>query len=237
MDDANATQRESDLALLQRLIDSGRIRSNEYKAKLTVGEAATNESELLPVVEAYKDQGGDTGAIKQEVGALVPPVVAYSATAPLANAITPNIPVAPTVTPSKVLPNVINGIKNAARVAPVAMAMAEPATALMTGRYEKGKAKDEGIFGDGYDFSKHGLWLGDMGIPIDVGRVPYYFNRSMHDMVVSPIKNLFTPDPDPGIWLDSENNGVPMPELPESTRSEKPAPMPDITELLQSGIY
>lgn len=211
MDDANATQRESDLALLQRLIDSGRIRSNEYKAKLTVGEAATNEAELLPVVEEYKDQGGDTGAIKQELGALVPPAVAFSATAPLANAITPNIPVAPTVTPSQLLPNVINGIKNTARAAPAAMAIADPAAALMTGRYEKGKAKDHGFYGDGYDFSKHGLYLEFPGI--DVGRIPYYFNRSMNDMVVSPIKNLFTPNSvDPDFEVSGSNNGVPMPE-------------------------
>ena len=190
MDDANATQRESDLALLQRLIDSGRIRSNEYQATLTVGEAATNESELLPVVKEYKDQGGDSGAIKEDLSALVPPVAGYSVAAPIAKAVTPTVPVAPTVTPTKLLPNALNVGKNLLRATPASIMGGETLTALATGRYEKGQnLPEQGMFGDGYDSRKHGMYLEFPGV--DVGRIPYYFNRSMHDMVVNPIKNLF----------------------------------------------
>jgi hypothetical protein len=85
---------------------------------------------------------------------------------------------------------------------------------------------------------------------IDVGRIPYYFNRSMYDMVIDPIKSAFTPDPiDPDFYIEGADNGVPMPE-PKSERSNfgipfpkmtpsyfQKAPMPKTAELLQSGIY
>ena len=45
---------------------------------------------------------------------------------------------------------------------------------LMTGAYEKKSAND-----DGYDFNKHGMYLEFPGI--DVGRIPYYFNRTKYD--------------------------------------------------------
>jgi hypothetical protein len=188
-------------------------------------------------IKEYKDGGGDVGAIKRDLSALVPPAVGYSVTAPVATAVTPTIPVAPTVTPTKVLPNALNVGKNLLRVTPASIMGGETLTALGTGRYEKDKnLPEQGMFGDGYDSRKHGMYLEFPGI--DVGRIPYYFNRSMYDMVIDPIKSAFTPDPiDPDFYIEGADNGAPMPELPESTRSEKPVPMPDITELLQSGIY
>ena len=71
----------------------------------------------------------------------------------------------------------------------------EPVTALMQGRYEKGQGNpDVGIFGDGYDFQKHGMFLEFPGI--DVGRIPYYFNRSMYDLG-SGISNMISPPGNP----------------------------------------
>ena len=234
MEDANATQMESDLAILQRLREKNPEKLSYYKE---TAQAFEFEEQVDQQTEEYKKAGGDTGAIKRDLSALVPPAVGYSVAAPVATAVTPTIPVAPTVTPTKVLPNALNVGKNLLRVTPASIMGGETLTALGTGRYEKDKnLPEQGIFGDGYDSRKHGMYLEFPGI--DVGRIPYYFNRSMHDMVINPIRSAFTPDPvDPDFEIGGADNGVTMPEPPESTRSEKPVPMPDITELLQSGIY
>jgi hypothetical protein len=190
-----------------------------------------------PKLEKFKEE--------LEVGAI--PAASYVPAEIIADKITPNIPVKPTVTPSALLPNITNTLKNVARAQPAAIAIAEPTAALLTGRYEKNKnLPEQGIFGDGYDSRKHGMYLEFPGV--DVGRIPYYFNRTMYD-IGSSIVDMVTPDPDPDIWVDGANNGVPMPE-PKSERSNfgipfpkmtpsyfQKAPMPKTAELLQSGIY
>lgn len=185
-------------------------------------------------IKEYQEGGGDAGAI---ANAIIPPAIGYSAPVhTLIPEVVPKTPVIkPVVTPPAV--NALNVAGKLARSTPAMLAVGDPTTALMTGRYEKDKnLPEQGIFGDGYDSRKHGMYLEFPGI--DVGRIPYYFNRSMHDMVINPIRSAFTPDPvDPDFEIVGADNGVPMPEPPESTRSEKPVPMPDITELLQSGIY
>ena len=190
-----------------------------------------------PKLEKFKEE--------LEVGAI--PAASYVPAEIIADRITPNIPVKPTVTPSALLPNITNTLKNVARAQPAAIAIAEPTAALLTGRYEKNKnLPEQGIFGDGYDSRKHGMYLEFPGV--DVGRIPYYFNRTMYD-IGSSIVDMVTPDPDPDTWVDGANNGVPMPE-PKSERSNfgipfpkmtpsyfQKAPMPKTAELLQSGIY
>lgn len=192
-----------------------------------------------PKLEKFKEE--------LEVGAI--PAASYIPAEIIADKITPNIPVKPTVTPSALLPNITNTLKNVARAQPAAIAIAEPTAALLTGRYEKNKnLPEQGIFGDGYDFQKHGMYLEFPGI--DVGRIPYYFNRSMYDLG-SSIVDMVTPDSvDPDFSVSGPNNGVPMPEPPKPERTThgipfpkmtpsyfQKAPMPKTAELLQSGIH
>lgn len=187
-----------------------------------------------PKLEKFKEE--------LEVGAI--PAASYIPAEIIADKITPNIPVKPTVTPSALLPNVLNTLKNVARAQPAAIAIAEPTSALLTGRYEQNKnLPEQGNFGDGYDFSKHGMYLEFPGI--DVGRIPYYVNRSIYDMGAG-IVDMLTPDNsvDPGIIMDTPGgpSGVPMPDLPASATHGIPFPNhpvlnPSTKELLQSGIY
>ena len=202
--DQNATQREADLALLQRLKLEDPARLQHYN-DLFAAEANTEGQEQQS--EQYKEAGGDSGAIKRDLEAMVPPTVAYTAAAPVANAIVPNAPLPATVTPSQLGPNLVNATKNLARQIPVATTIAAPAAALMAGQYEKGKGNADtkaggylypGGYGDGYDFQKHGMYLEFPGI--DVGRIPYYFNRTMYDMVAKPVADTLTD------WKKTANN-------------------------------
>ena len=179
MEDANATQMEADLAILQRLREKNPEKLSYYKE---TAQAFEFEEQAGQQVEEYKKAGGDTGAIKKDLSALVPPAVGYSVAAPVATAVTPTVPVAPTVTPAKVLPNALNAGANLLRVTPASIMGGETLTALGTGRYEKGKAPSAPgtIFGEGYDPQTHGMYLEFPGI--DVGRIPYYFNRTMYDL-------------------------------------------------------
>ncbi len=161
-------------------------------------------------IKEYKDAGGDVGAIKEDLSALVPTAIGYSVTSPVATAVTPTVPVAPTVTPAKVLPNALNAGKNLLRLTPASIMGGQTLTALATGKYEKDKDVN------GYDFQKHGMYLEFPGV--DVGRIPYYFNRSMYDLG-SGIASMFSSD---------------------EPKEEKEGPkekMPETKQLLQSGIY
>jgi hypothetical protein len=207
MEDANATQMEADLAILQRLREKNPEKLSYYKE---TAQAFEFEDQAGQQVEEYKKAGGDAGAIKEDLSALVPPAVGYSVASPVATAVTPTVSVAPTVTPAQVLPNALNAGKNLLRATPASIMGGEALTALATGRYEKDKDVN------GYDFQKHGMYLEFPGV--DVGRIPYYFNRSMYDLG-SGIASMFS-------------SGEP--------KEEKEGPkekMPETKQLLQSGIY
>ena len=99
----------------------------------------------------------------------------YGVAEPMANALTPKVPVGPTVTPAQLGANVVNVGKNFLRAQPAAMAIAEPMANMLAGKFEGP---------GGYDPNVHGINLEIPGI--DVGRIPYYFNRTMREGVVEP---------------------------------------------------
>lgn len=115
----------------------------------------------------------------------IPAIGSIAVAEGLANEMTPNSVTKPVAKPGQMLKNPHMGLtraKDIIRAQPTAMAIGMPLTNLATGEFEKGKPNASApgtIFGDGYDSRKHGIYLEFPGI--DVGRIPYYFNRTAYD--------------------------------------------------------
>jgi hypothetical protein len=202
--DANATQLQNDLAILERLKGSAKLTNFniaiEKNPNLSREEMLGFDPKLeskrelekqqAESLQKYNEEGGDVGAIANYMESRVPAYGALAVSEPIAMAATPNPPVKPVATPGQLLrmpSTAVTAGKNILRAQPAAMAIQMPLENLMTGAYEKKSAND-----DGYDFSKHGMYLEFPGI--DVGRIPYYFNRTMYDAgkgLVDGVKSLF----------------------------------------------
>lgn len=94
----------------------------------------------------------------------------------IANSLTPKLP------PTTIIPSVTQTISRAVPQVAAAMAvgnaLAPEVNAMITGQ------------GSGYDPSKHAIPV-EFLPGVDVGRIPYHFNKAVRDNVVTPIVELF----------------------------------------------